>query len=821
MKKMIFLMLTLLILSAASMNAQVNIGSVNDPHKGAILDLSQSELNLGLLFPKVYLFSTRDFTLPVDEGVDATGMVIYNNNAGLSGGVGLYFWNGTEWKSMSATPNAGSNSCIPVTATASSTKTDDNVNLKVTITAGSPTFSYTWYKDDAETPVRTVTNASATSDTYTTTEAATYICKVTNACTATPLSLSFIIGSDGSSYTENDNGTYTNDEGKLVVPGTEGLEDAKVYDPVESDIPGFYKDAEGEIVYTGADGIPGTDDDNIYVPNNEVPAPVQKTKVSILYPSGSCLNSNSQYQITLDYADPEDASKRSVVAYLSSNPSLLTINETGLISTELAPARTVVQIVVLLDDGTVIPKSYSIMLPSSFESEGNMVGNVTGIDGEQIVNSIKLLSSTVVAQNLSGNIYDVYTIEYEIVADLSSTGSTVTPGGWFTAGSTAGTVTLKVTVVAPRGGTFTDTFEIVIKEEPAPESVYETSFSGNWLELDAATAYAGGNGTESDPYLISSVRQLKKLSLDVNNLGATETTYQKYFKLTADLDFEGATVPNNLVSSFQGTFEGGGHVIKNLSVEVTNGAGSGGVFGSLSYGVLKNLGRTGGQTTGNGYSVAGLIGSASYSTISNCYNATPMTGTRIVSGIVGGFSNSTVENCYNTAPITATDVSYTYAGGLFGTTNGTAATVKNSYNSGSVTGNERYVGGMVGGILVNMLSLTIENFFNFGTIINHANSNYVGAIIGYNANGSLNLLVSNVRSTPGIVYKNGTTLITPDRMIGSSSASKPALEIANAEQMSADAKYTPEYSRSSAFVTELGNAFKFANGRTPKLAWEK
>jgi hypothetical protein len=36
-----------------------------------------------------------------------------------------------------------------------------------------------------------------------------------------------------------------------------------------------------------------------------------------------------------------------------------------------------------------------------------------------------------------------------------------------------------------------------------------------------------------------------------------------------------------------------------------------------------------------------------------------------------------------------------------------------------------------------------------------------------------------------------------------------------------DARYTTEYSQSTEFANKLGNAFKYANGRTPKLAWEK
>jgi hypothetical protein len=64
MKKMMFLMLTLLIGSAASMNAQVTIGSDENPHSGAILDLQSA--NLGLKLPNVALDNDLTvFGLPV------------------------------------------------------------------------------------------------------------------------------------------------------------------------------------------------------------------------------------------------------------------------------------------------------------------------------------------------------------------------------------------------------------------------------------------------------------------------------------------------------------------------------------------------------------------------------------------------------------------------------------------------------------------------------------------------------------------------------------------------------------------------------------
>jgi uncharacterized protein YjdB len=102
MKKMMFLMLTLLIMGAASMNAQVligeTIGSEDTPHPGAILDLRSS--NLGLKLPVVYLSDVNSFQV-ADEGdqTDGAGLVIFNSNEAAFGGLGtgIYVWNGSKW----------------------------------------------------------------------------------------------------------------------------------------------------------------------------------------------------------------------------------------------------------------------------------------------------------------------------------------------------------------------------------------------------------------------------------------------------------------------------------------------------------------------------------------------------------------------------------------------------------------------------------------------------------------------------------------------------------------------------------------------------
>jgi hypothetical protein len=95
-RKMIYLMLTLWIWSAASANAQVLIGgAVTDtPRDGAILDLKSS--TQGLVLPGVELKNIGEFQLS-DTPVE--GMTVYNNSETTTNGSGkgIYVWNQDLW----------------------------------------------------------------------------------------------------------------------------------------------------------------------------------------------------------------------------------------------------------------------------------------------------------------------------------------------------------------------------------------------------------------------------------------------------------------------------------------------------------------------------------------------------------------------------------------------------------------------------------------------------------------------------------------------------------------------------------------------------
>lgn len=91
-----------------------------------------------------------------------------------------------------------------------------------------------------------------------------------------------------------------------------------------------------------------------------------------------------------------------------------------------------------------------------------------------------------------------------------------------------------------------------------------------------------GSGTKDDPYVINTAKGLVTFAYNVNHPDVTETAdwYTSYFKLGADIDMEGvaynpagsrsvqlAGESKPTVHGFQGSFDGDGHTISNLTIK--------------------------------------------------------------------------------------------------------------------------------------------------------------------------------------------------------------------------------------------------------------
>lgn len=180
-----------------------------------------------------------------------------------------------------------------------------------------------------------------------------------------------------------------------------------------------------------------------------------------------------------------------------------------------------------------------------------------------------------------------------------------------------------------------------------------------------ASSFAGGSGTEADPYLIANTEHLSNLAAMSSDKSGTFPQKLKgvYFKQVADIVFEKET-PMILIGNgawFAGTYDGDGYAIKNYTLKynaqnVTNVYMA--LFLNCAEATLKNIRMVGTNidinVEGTGYSMmaAGLVGNCQYGKIVNCttegtYNV--QAGGKecgsFIGGLVAYLSNSTIDNC--------------------------------------------------------------------------------------------------------------------------------------------------------------------------------
>ncbi len=254
-----------------------------------------------------------------------------------------------------------------------------------------------------------------------------------------------------------------------------------------------------------------------------------------------------------------------------------------------------------------------------------------------------------------------------------------------------------------------------------------------------ATAFAGGNGSTSNPYQIANGAQLAYLAQVINS---SATYASKSYILTADIylnDTSNAswasspqawTPIGNSFYALSGTFDGDGHTVSGVYINNTSATAQG-LLGYLDAGaVIRNVGVMDSSITASKY-VGGVVGYVNNSTVTNCYHTGTLTATTSdVGGIAGEIYGGTVTNCYNMGAVSGSGAPWAYAGGVVGRVDNGGA-VSNCYNTGAVQGGQT-VGGIVG---TNGYtgSGTVSNCYNTGTVTASADR---GTIVGTNASGS-------------------------------------------------------------------------------------
>ena len=196
---------------------------------------------------------------------------------------------------------------------------------------------------------------------------------------------------------------------------------------------------------------------------------------------------------------------------------------------------------------------------------------------------------------------------------------------------------------------------------------------GAW-DGSIATAFAGGTGTERDPYQIAGGAQLAYLASEVNK---GQTYENSHFVLTADIDlanhdwtpignsFSDALFGGTDYHLFAGNLDGKGHTIFNISIGTENAPLESDVFGlfGATGGKISNLNLdditiygTAKNVSGYIIGLAGALAGSASGPIENCHVAnlsmtmnTPDSGTAAaywIGGLVGALDGSQhIEEC--------------------------------------------------------------------------------------------------------------------------------------------------------------------------------
>ena len=258
------------------------------------------------------------------------------------------------------------------------------------------------------------------------------------------------------------------------------------------------------------------------------------------------------------------------------------------------------------------------------------------------------------------------------------------------------------------GGTFYFRPQNNVVLEAGNRYTYTVKVNATGLALEGCTigdwADGGGESGEAEDlgysiqndgsYMVYNANGLMNIAELVNG-GKTDIN----ITLDTNIDLTGkdwTPIGTSFRNSYTGTFDGGGHTIKGLTV--TTNDQFVGLFGSLGKaGTVKNVVMEGVQITnnhGSGY-VGGVVGNSD-GTIENCSVSGSVSGTAYVGGVVGVQWFGSITGCSSSATVKGMgDV-----GGVAGQTNA-GATLTACYATGNVTielghRDRVYVGGLVG-----------------------------------------------------------------------------------------------------------------------------
>lgn len=230
-------------------------------------------------------------------------------------------------------------------------------------------------------------------------------------------------------------------------------------------------------------------------------------------------------------------------------------------------------------------------------------------------------------------------------------------------------------------------------------------------------AFSGvGDGTYENPYRISSCQELAEIEDDLSGT----------YKLTADLDC--TADGNNIVTNgvFIGSLDGQSY---SITYDLTDVDFLAGLFHNINGSTIENLTLNGTITLSSDAFVVGGLSANIYgnATISDVTINTSISGPvqTNVGGVAGTIDSSTTEGVLFAGSINNSAGGKT--GGFYGTMY-CSSTIQYSHSSGSVTANGGFTGGITGDDECEGPAGTYTNVSNSGLVSN--DGDYVGGIVG-------------------------------------------------------------------------------------------
>ena len=424
-------------------------------------------------------------------------------------------------------------------------------------------------------------------------------------------------------------------------------------------------------------------------------------------------------------------------------------------------------------------------------SGNNNVGGLVGLNGSVALNGSSVSDISVTGYNAVGGLLgnsssgDIHTSHVSnatvtgegqvggLAGNMGNNGSTITDSYVSSAAVTGSSDT--GALLGLNNGTLTNTHyaidAVTVNGEKliSPGALYNvdggaghpaqfSDWVSHGLTLNIADYSAfGGSGTS---YTLNSAQGMKDL------LGFADKVNFS-FTLTGNI----ALPTGFYVPTFAGTFDGAGHTLANLSINMPT-IDNMGLFGVVASGSsIRNLGLINASVTGH-ILVGGLVG-LNHGTVSNSYVTGSVSGYEGVGGLVGvsdgvvnnsyatgsvngtvmvgglvGLNYGTVEQSYSTANTSA----FAYVGGLVGINLGE---VSNSYATGSVSGNLA-AGGLVAGN-----QGTVSNSYATGYV---SGAGSVGGLVGDSLGGIVNNSFWDMTSSGQATSQGGKGMHTVDMM---------------------------------------------------------